>query len=79
MPLDVHYWADLQSVHRFRRYDNIAQTRNVSECLYLLYACFFLVADAVEDIINYQYVNDIICFIINDNKILAALPSSKSG
>ena len=34
----VHYWADLQSVHGFRCYDNIAGTRNVSECLYSLYA-----------------------------------------
>jgi len=37
-PLVVHYWADLQSVHGFRCYDNIARTRNVSECLYSLYA-----------------------------------------
>jgi len=31
-PIVVHYWADLQSVHGFRCYDNIARTRNVSEC-----------------------------------------------
>ena len=24
MPVVVHYWADLQSVHGFRYYDNIA-------------------------------------------------------
>ena len=36
-PLFVYYWADLQSVHRFHCYDIIAQTRNVSECLYPLY------------------------------------------
>ena len=45
-PLVVHYWADLQSVHGFRCYDNIARTRNVSECLYSLYtwfsSCFYL-------------------------------------
>ena len=28
-----NYWADLQSVHGFRCYNNIARTRNVSECL----------------------------------------------
>ena len=39
-PLVVHYWADLQSVHGFRCYDNTARTRNVSECLYSLYAWF---------------------------------------
>ena len=39
-PLVVHYWADLQSMHGPRCYDNIAQTRNVSEytCLYSLHA-----------------------------------------
>jgi len=37
-PLVVHYWADLQSVLGFRCHDNIARTRNVSECLYSLYA-----------------------------------------
>jgi len=29
-------------VHGFRCYDNIARTRNVSECLYSLYAWFGL-------------------------------------
>ena len=37
-PVVVHYWADLQSVHGFHCYDNIARTRNVSECSYSLYA-----------------------------------------
>ena len=36
----VQYWVDLQSVHGFRCYDNIARTRNVSECLYSLYTWF---------------------------------------
>ena len=31
-PLVVHYWMDLQLVHGFRCYDNIARMRNVSEC-----------------------------------------------
>jgi len=35
-PLVVHYWADLQLAHRFRCYDNIARTSNVSKCLPLL-------------------------------------------
>jgi len=36
--LVVQYWADLQSVHRFRCHcrDNIARMRDVSECLYSL-------------------------------------------
>ena len=37
-PLVVHYWADLQSVHGLRDYGNIERTRNVSQCLYSLYA-----------------------------------------
>ena len=39
-PLVVHCWADLQSVHGFHCYDNIAQAQNVSECLYSLCAWF---------------------------------------
>jgi len=31
-PLVVHYWADLQSVHGFRCYDNIAPNAKFSEC-----------------------------------------------
>jgi len=50
--LVVHYWADLQSVHGFRCYDNLhvcklihckckqRRTQNVSECLYSLYDWF---------------------------------------
>jgi len=30
--LVVYYWVGLQSVHGLRCYDNIARTRNVSEC-----------------------------------------------
>jgi len=44
-PLVVHCWADLQSVHGFRCYDNIARTRNVSECLYSLYAWFLICSE----------------------------------
>ena len=32
VPLVVHCWAYLQSVYGFRCYENIARTRNVSEC-----------------------------------------------
>ena len=42
LPSLVHYWADLQSVYGLRGYDNIARTRNVSECLYSLYDWFKL-------------------------------------
>jgi len=38
IPIFVHYWADLKSMNGFRCYDNIARTRNVSECLYSLCA-----------------------------------------
>ena len=40
----MHYWADMQSVHGLRCYDNIERTRNVSECcLYSLYAFYSFV------------------------------------
>jgi len=35
-PLVVHYWADLQSVHRLRCYGNITRTRNVNEYMLVL-------------------------------------------
>jgi len=38
-PLVVHYWADLQSVHRLRWYGNITRTRNVSEYIIVLALC----------------------------------------
>ena len=41
-PLVVHYWADLQSVHRFHCSDNIVLNTKFSECLYLLYAWLYL-------------------------------------
>jgi len=40
-PLDVHYWADLRSVHGLRCCGHIAWMRNVSE--YMLVLTFFLV------------------------------------
>jgi len=42
-PLVVHYWADLQSVHGFRCYDNIAPNAECQRVLVLaLYARFLL-------------------------------------
>jgi len=35
VPLVMHYWAVLQSVHGLRCYDVIARKRNVSECFVL--------------------------------------------
>ena len=44
MPLVVHYWTDLQSVHRARVacYGNITRTRNVSEYMLVLAACLVM-------------------------------------
>jgi len=39
MPLVVHYWAYLQSVHGMRCYGNIMQTRNFSEYMLVLGLC----------------------------------------
>ena len=36
-PIVVHYWADLQSVHGFHCYNNIAPNAKCHECLYSLY------------------------------------------
>jgi len=39
MPLLVHYWADLQLVHRLHCYGSITRTRNVSEYMLVLALC----------------------------------------
>ena len=39
MPLVVHCWADLQSVHWLRCYGNVTRTRNVSEYMPVLALC----------------------------------------
>ena len=45
-PLVVHYWADLQSVHGLRCYDNIAPNAKcprvlvLALCLVLFYYCY---------------------------------------
>jgi len=41
----VQYWADLQLMLGFHCYDNTAQMRNVTECLYSVYAWLSFVAD----------------------------------
>ena len=38
-PLVVHVWADLQSMHGLRCYDNVTRTRNVSEYTLVLALC----------------------------------------
>jgi len=39
MPLVVHYWAELQSMHGLRCYGNITRTRNVREYMLVLALC----------------------------------------
>ena len=43
-PLLVHYWADLQSVHRFRCYDNIAPNTKCHWVLVLALCLVLIVA-----------------------------------
>jgi len=67
MPLVVHYWADLQSVHGLRCYGNIMRTRNVSKylalasrvlalCLVLVFLCFVLFTYLYVMTFTYLYV-----------------------
>jgi len=46
-PLVVHCWADLQSVHGLRCYDDITRTRNVSEYMIVLALCLVVLATGV--------------------------------
>ena len=43
MPLVVHYWAELQSMHGLSCYGNIMRTRNVSEYTLVLVLCLVLI------------------------------------
>ena len=45
MPLVVHYWADLQSVHRFCGYDNIAPNAKCKRVL-VIALCLVLYSGA---------------------------------
>ena len=56
-PLVIQYWADFQSMHGFRCYDNIARTRNVSECLYSLCAWLFYHSCSTSHSINVCNIN----------------------
>ena len=47
-PLIVYYLADLQSVHGFRCYGNIARTRNVSEWLSFVLSLTSSIAAAIK-------------------------------
>jgi len=62
-PLVVHYRADLQPVHGFRCYDNIAQTRNVSECLYSPYA-WFLYCTCIWQLNIKRMFNVVLCLML---------------
>jgi len=61
VPSSCALLGGLQSVHRFRCYDNIARTRNVSECLYSLYAWL----NSVQS--NWAYIVDDVKSAWNDN------------
>jgi len=43
MPLVLHYWVDLQSVHGSRCYGNITQMRNVSQYMLVLALCLVII------------------------------------
>jgi len=47
-PLVVHYWANLQSVHGLRCYDNITRMRNVSEYTLVLALCLVQVFEQIS-------------------------------
>ena len=59
MPLVVHCWADLQSVHELRCYGNITRTRNVSEYMLVLALClvFFIFFARCEKLFGFQYIS----------------------
>jgi len=59
-PLVVHYWADLQSVHGFRCYDNIAPNAKCQRVL-VLALCLYT-TDGLLQTIGFLQWFDILCW-----------------
>ena len=70
----MHYWVDLQSVHGFRCYDNIARTRNVSDCLYSLYAWLFLLSALGMRAIGKPPLESIVLMRVDDDIVAVFVP-----
>ena len=63
-PLVVQYWADMQSVHELRCYDNITRTRNISEYMLVLALCLVLKLLSI-----YNYVTHLsLCLNLDNTK-----------
>ena len=60
MPLIVHYWADLQSVHGLRCYGNITRMRNVSEYMLVVALCLVDIVSLVSTVHLYNIAQLII-------------------
>ena len=52
----MHYWADLQSVHRFRCYDNIVPNAKRQRVLALTLCLIYLVNEGCKQEYNVQLV-----------------------
>ena len=57
----MHYWADLQSVHRLRYYGNITRTQNVSEYVLVLALCLVFDSDDVANDVKISAVTRECC------------------
>ena len=69
MPLVVHCWTDLQSVHELRCYGNITRTRNVSEYMLVLALClvFFIFFCSLREVIRVSiHICICICASVRD-------------
>ena len=74
----MHYWADLQSVHGFRCYDNIAQTRNVSEWL-VLAVCLVIVRNHMLNFLHRTDMENAVTCSNNDPDKRLYIKSSASA
>jgi len=73
MPLVVHYWADLQSVHGLRCYGNITRTQNVSEYMLVLALCLVVVDDVVISRDRGKLVTRVCIMLLYSNAIHAPI------
>jgi len=65
-PLVVHYWADLQSVHGFRCYDNIAPNTKCQP-VFVLALCLveFFIYMLMQRVLPTQLLSAVPCYLVS--------------
>jgi len=72
-PLVVHYWADLQSVHGFRCYDNSAERKmSASACTRSVPGCYYYNTEKIAENVHW-WNGHTFCTAVNRSRKLEKL------